>query len=91
MHPVPSTGLSCVQMSVSVIVTEHDTLQCLLNKGRYRIRDDVNYMQQKIHQKYRNDATNDSKGDCPANMCANNIDFSVAISYRGVVGYLLYE
>ena len=90
MHPVPSTGLSCVQMSVSVIVTEHDTLQCLLNKGRYRIRDDVNYMQQKIHQKIQEYATNDSKGGCPANMCANNIDFSVAISYRGVVGYSLY-
>jgi phosphopantetheinyl transferase len=48
-------------------------------------------MQQKIHQKIQEHATNDSKGDCPANRCANNIDFSVAISYRGVVGYLLYE
>ena len=78
MHPLPSTGLSCVQMSVSVILTKHDTLQCLLNKGRYRIRDDVNCMQQKIHQKYRNDATNDSKGDCPVNRYGNKIDFFTA-------------
>ena len=63
--------------------TEQRALQ---NKRRREL-----YATKNTPKKYRNDTTNDSKGDCPANRCANNIDFSIAISYRGVVGYLLYE